>query len=66
MKTFRITYFFLLCLAGAYLAPMHAQESCYEQYLREHNKKILTAEDVVDFINETMNVPIQNPTFSSE
>lgn len=52
MKTFCITYFFLLCIVGAYLAPMHAQESCYEQYLREHNKKILTAEDADDSYDE--------------
>lgn len=52
MKTFRITYLFLLWIACTCLAPMHAQESCYEQYLREHNKTILTAEDANDSYDE--------------
>ncbi len=31
---------------------LRAQESCYEQYFREHNKKILTAEDADDSYDE--------------
>ena len=51
-KRRKVAFLSLLCIAGTYLAPMHAQESCYEQYLREHNKKILTAEDADDSYDE--------------
>ena len=31
---------------------LRAQESCYEQYLREHNMRVLTAEDADDSYDE--------------
>ena len=41
-----------LSLVTFCVTPLFAQESCYEQYLREHNKKILTAEDADDSYDE--------------
>ena len=32
--------------------PLCAQESCYAQYLREHNMRVLTAEDADDSYDE--------------
>ena len=48
----RVTFLSLLCIVGVFLTGMHAQESCYEQYLREHNMKILTVEDADDSYEE--------------
>ena len=48
----RVTFLSLLCIVGVFLTGMHAQESCYEQYLREHNMKILTTEDADDSYDE--------------
>ena len=48
----KLTILSLLFIAGTVLTPMLAQESCYEQYLREHNMKILTAEDADDSYDE--------------
>ncbi len=50
MKTFH--HFLFAIVVGACISQVHAQESCYEQYFREHNKKILTAEDADDSYDE--------------
>ena len=51
MRT-KVTFLSLLCIVGTFLTTMHAQESCYEQYLQEHDMKILTAEDADDSYDE--------------
>lgn len=51
MRT-KVTFLSLLCIVGTFLTTMHAQESCYEQYLREHDMKILTSEDTDDSYDE--------------
>ena len=48
----KVTFLSLLCIVGIFFTPLPAQESCYEQYLREHNMKILTAEDADDSYDE--------------
>ena len=48
----KVTFLSLLCIVGIFFTPLLAQESCYEQYLREHNMKILTAEDADDSYDE--------------
>ncbi len=48
----KLTILSLLFIAGTVLTPLLAQESCYEQYLREHNMTILTAEDADDSYDE--------------
>lgn len=42
----------VLSLVSFCVTPLFAQESCYEQYLREHNMTILTAEDADDSYDE--------------
>ena len=42
----------VLSLVSFCVTPLFAQESCYEQYLREHNMKILIAEDADDSYDE--------------
>lgn len=44
----KLSYLLVLVLSFIPTFTLSAQESCYEQYFREHNKKILTAEDADD------------------
>lgn len=50
MKKIVITI--LTFVSFVFTTPLCAQESCFEQYLRENSKKILTAEDADDSYDE--------------
>lgn len=45
---YKSSYLLVLVLSFIPTFTLSARESCYEQYFREHNKKILTAEDADD------------------
>ena len=45
--------------------PLYAQESCYAQYLREHNMRMLTAEDANDNYDELKKAVLAHQLFGS-
>ena len=46
--------------------PLYAQESCYAQYLREHNMRMLTAEDANDSYDELKKTVLAWQLYGSE
>ena len=54
----------LASLLGA--LPLSAQESCYAQYLREHNMRVLTAEDADDSYDELKKAVLAWQLYGSE
>ena len=46
--------------------PLYAQESCYAQYLREHNMRVLTAEDADDSYDELKKAVLAWQLYGSE
>ena len=46
--------------------PLSAQESCYAQYLREHNMRVLTAEDADDSYDEQKKTVLAWQMYGSE
>lgn len=51
---------FILCISS-----LHAQESCYEQYIREHNMTYLTAEDADDSYDEQKKAVLAKQMFGN-
>ena len=54
----------LASIVGA--LPLYAQESCYAQYLREHNMRVLTAEDTDDNYDELKKAVLAWQLYGSE
>ena len=46
--------------------PLYAQESCYAEYLREHNMRVLTAEDADDSYDELKKAVLAWQLYGSE
>ncbi len=62
----RIGIFFILLAAILGALPLCAQESCYAQYLREHNMRVLTAEDADDSYDELKKAVLAWQLYGSE
>ena len=60
----RIFIILLAFILGA--LPLYAQESCYAQYLREHNMRVLTAEDADDSYDELKKAVLAWQLYGSE
>ena len=60
----RIFIILLASIVGA--LPLCAQESCYAQYLREHNMSMLTAEDANDNYDELKKAVLAWQLYGSE
>lgn len=56
----------LICMVGICVPRVRAQESCYEQYLREHNMPFLTAEDADDSYEELKKEVLARQTMRRE
>ena len=62
----RIGIFFILLASILGALPLCAQESCYAQYLREHNMRVLTAEDADDSYDELKKAVLAWQLYGSE
>lgn len=51
-RSLRVYLLSMLCIVCTYASRVYAQESCFEQYLRENNMTMLTAEDADDSYDE--------------
>ena len=63
-KRLLISVVFLASILGA--LPLYAQESCYAQYLREHNMRVLTADDADDTYDELKKAVLAWQLYGSE
>ena len=63
-KRLFISVVLLASILGA--LPLYAQESCYAQYLREHNMRVLTAEDADDRYDELKKAVLAWQLYGSE
>ena len=63
-KRLFISVVLLASILGA--LPLCAQESCYAQYLREHNMRVLTAEDADDSYDELKKAVLAWQMYGSE
>ena len=63
-KRLFISVVLLASILGA--LPLSAQESCYAQYLREHNMRVLTAEDADDSYDELKKTVLAWQMYGSE
>ena len=63
-KRLFISVVLLASILGA--LPLYAQESCYAQYLREHNMRVLTAEDADDTYDELKKAVLAWQLYGSE
>ena len=60
-------FIFVVLLASILGAlPLYAQESCYAEYLREHNMSVLTAEDADDSYDELKKAVLAWQLYGSE
>ena len=62
----RIGIFFILLASILGALPLCAQESCYALYLREHNMRVLTAEDADDSYDELKKAVLAWQLYGSE
>ena len=63
-KRLLISVVLLASLFGS--LPLYAQESCYAEYLREHNMSVLTAEDADDSYDELKKAVLAWQLYGSE
>ena len=63
-KRLFISVVLLASILGA--LPLYAQESCYAEYLREHNMSVLTAEDADDSYDELKKAVLAWQLYGSE
>ena len=61
----QIRIFIVLLASFLGALPLYAQESCYAQYLREHNMRMLTAEDADDSYDELKKAVLAHQLFGS-